>query len=226
MALNDADRRDAMQLTRMGHSCVRLEKDGRRLVIDPGTLSERAAADGADAILITHEHVDHFDAEVVRGAAAANPDLEIWSNESVAALLADLGPRVHSVQPGRSFEAAGFHVTTNGEWHAQIHADIPRVRNACYLVDDAVFHPGDSVTRPGRRVTTLLLPVHAPWLKLSEAIELAREVRPERVVAIHDGFLNDRGLALIDRLLGSPLLSGGGPTATYLRPDPSATIQL
>jgi L-ascorbate metabolism protein UlaG (beta-lactamase superfamily) len=30
-----------MLLTKLGHSCVRLEKDGARLVIDPGVWSVR-----------------------------------------------------------------------------------------------------------------------------------------------------------------------------------------
>ena len=47
-----------MRFTKLGHSCVRLEKDGAVVVIDPGGRS--AAADalaGAAAVLVTHEHV-------------------------------------------------------------------------------------------------------------------------------------------------------------------------
>ena len=79
------------------------------------------------------------------------------------------------------------------------------------------FIPGDSLTRPGGRVPTLLLPIAAPWLKISDAIDLAREVRPQTVVAIHDAMLNERGLGLVDRLLGSPLLAAGGSAPTYHR---------
>lgn len=50
-----------MKLIKMSHSCVRLEKDGRLLVVDPGGFSEEDAAVGADAVLVTHEHPDHFD---------------------------------------------------------------------------------------------------------------------------------------------------------------------
>ena len=44
-----------MRLTKFSHACVRLERDGAVLVIDPGTLSERAALDGVDAVLVTDE---------------------------------------------------------------------------------------------------------------------------------------------------------------------------
>ncbi|UBU08804.1 MBL fold metallo-hydrolase [Nonomuraea gerenzanensis] len=71
-----------MLLTKFGHACVRVEKDGRRLVIDPGGLTEPQALDGADAVLVTHEHFDHFSEERLRRAAAANPGPRIWADSS------------------------------------------------------------------------------------------------------------------------------------------------
>ncbi|MFI9025464.1 MBL fold metallo-hydrolase [Streptomyces sp. NPDC053560] len=47
-----------MRTTKYAHACVLLEKDGRVLVIDPGTWCEPAALTGADAVLVTHEHTD------------------------------------------------------------------------------------------------------------------------------------------------------------------------
>jgi L-ascorbate metabolism protein UlaG (beta-lactamase superfamily) len=195
----------------LGHSCVRLEHDGHTLVIDPGMYSEPDAAVGAEAILITHEHADHLDEGRLRAAIDANPKLEVWTNPSVAAQLEGLGVAVHVVGDGQTFTAAGFEVQAHGELHALIHPDIPVVRNVGFLVDAAVFHPGDSFTVPGTPVATLLVPVHAPWLKASEAIDYIREVRPQRAVALHDGMLNDRGLGLVERLFGGDMLDVGAP---------------
>jgi L-ascorbate metabolism protein UlaG (beta-lactamase superfamily) len=50
-----------MRITKFTHSCVRFERAGRVLVIDPGVWSEPGALIGADAVLVTHEHVDHID---------------------------------------------------------------------------------------------------------------------------------------------------------------------
>ena len=64
-----------MRLTKLGHACVRLAKNGSNLVIDPGVWSGPGALDGASAILITHEHPDHLDTEAVLAALAADPEL-------------------------------------------------------------------------------------------------------------------------------------------------------
>jgi len=220
------ERRMAMQLTSMGHSCVRLTTAGRTLVIDPGAYSERTSIDGAEAVLITHEHPDHFDVDLLRTAAAADPRLGIWTNESIAGMLVDLGGRVHTVSDGASFTAAGMDVTVHGAWHATIHPDLPPTRNVCFLVGSEVFHPGDSFTQPGAPAATVLLPVYAPWMKLSEAIQFARDLRPQRLIAIHDGMLNERGFGLVDRLLGSTLVGVDGAIPTYRHLAAGTSIEL
>ena len=60
-----------MRLTKYAHSCLRVEHDGGVLVVDPGVFSEPAALDGADAVLITHEHPDHLDVAALTRAAGA-----------------------------------------------------------------------------------------------------------------------------------------------------------
>ena len=40
-----------MKLTKYGHACVRLEKNGRVLVVDPGSSPPSPVLDGADAVL-------------------------------------------------------------------------------------------------------------------------------------------------------------------------------
>ncbi|MEU3449252.1 MBL fold metallo-hydrolase [Streptomyces thermolilacinus] len=194
-----------MKLTKKAHACVRLEKDGQTLVIDPGGFTEQDAALGADAILVTHEHPDHFDEAQLRAGMEANPAAEIWTLRSVAEQLSAAFPgRVHTVGDGDTFTAAGFDVEVHGELHAVIHPDIPRVTNIGFLIDDgAVFHPGDALTVPGRPVETLFLPVHAPWNKISEVIDYVREVKPRRAVDIHDALLTPIARPIYDRQIGA-----------------------
>jgi L-ascorbate metabolism protein UlaG (beta-lactamase superfamily) len=181
-----------MQLTKHRHSCVRIDDGDRTLVIDPGTFSDLdAALDGADAVLVTHEHLDHVDPDRLRAAAKADPRLRVWAPHSVAEQFADLGEQVVGVGPGESFEAAGFRVQTFGGQHALIHPLIPIVANVAYLIDDTVLHPGDSFTVPTAQVQTLLLPVSAPWSKVAAVIDYAVAVRAARAYPIHDAIVAD-----------------------------------
>jgi L-ascorbate metabolism protein UlaG (beta-lactamase superfamily) len=188
-----------MQLTKFTHACVRLDDGDRTLVLDPGLFSEvEEALDGASAVLITHEHPDHLDPDRLRAAAQQDPRLRIWAPAGVAATLADLGEQVVAVASGESFDAAGFAVKTLGGQHALIHPTIPVVANLGYLIDDAVYHPGDSLIVPPVPISTLLAPVHAPWSKTAEVIDFVVSVRAAHVYQIHDGLLNELGLGFVE----------------------------
>ncbi|MEU9357127.1 MBL fold metallo-hydrolase [Streptomyces sp. NPDC048301] len=193
-----------LTLTKKTHSCVRLERDGRSLVIDPGVFAEDDAALGADAILVTHEHPDHFDEARLRAALESNTAAELWTLRSVAERMSAAFPgRVHTVGHGDTFTAAGLDVQVHGELHAVIHPDIPRITNIGFLLDGAVFHPGDALTVPDHPVDTLMLPVMAPWSKISEVIDYVREVKPRRAIDIHDALLTDLARPIYDSQIGS-----------------------
>ncbi|MFF8726315.1 MBL fold metallo-hydrolase [Streptomyces sp. NPDC015171] len=211
-----------MKLTKKSHACVRLEKEGRTLVIDPGGFSEQDAAVGADAILVTHEHPDHFDEGRLRAALEADPAAEIWTLRSVADRITAAFPgRVHTVGHGDAFTAAGFDVQVHGELHAVIHPDIPRITNVGYLIDGgAVFHPGDALTVPDHPVRTLMLPVMAPWNKISEVIDYVREVGPQRAYDVHDALLADLARPIYDGQIGAL----GGTDHQRLAPGASAEV--
>ncbi|MFD5278881.1 MBL fold metallo-hydrolase [Pseudarthrobacter sp. NPDC058362] len=193
-----------MKLTKYTHACVRLEKDGRVLVLDPGNFSECAEAlDGAEAVLVTHEHPDHIDTPAVAAALGANAGLNLFAPEGVAAGMRAEAPaaagQIHTAEPGSAFEAAGFGIRTFGSQHALIHPQIPVVANIGYLVDENVFHPGDSFTVPdGVDVRTLLVPLHAPWSKIGEVVDFVIAVRAPRAFQVHDGLLNDNGLSVVE----------------------------
>ena len=193
-----------MKLTKFAHACVRLEKDGKVLLVDPGTFSEDAVFERADAILVTHEHPDHLDVDRLKGL-----DAPIYTNAGVAAQLTELGDRVSVVAGGQSFEAAGFAVRAYGKDHAVI---LPELGVPCanvgYLIEDAVYHPGDSFTQPDRAVHTTLVPISGPWFSLPPAIEYARTIKTEQTIGIHDGLLNPIGLGMMKRWLTD---QGGHP---------------
>ena len=190
-----------MRITKYTHSCLRMDGAGV-LVVDPGEFSERSALDGADAVLITHEHPDHLDTAALGNALARRPGLRLFAHPDVLPRLAEWSQAVTAVEPGQQFEAAGYQVRAFGGRHAVIHPDIPRIANLAYLIADAttnLYHPGDSFTVPEDTVVdTLFVPLNAPWMKLMESIDFVRAVKPGRAFALHDALLTPAGAKISD----------------------------
>jgi L-ascorbate metabolism protein UlaG (beta-lactamase superfamily) len=188
---------------------VSLEKDGTRLVIDPGAFTTDAAAAvaEAEAVLITHEHFDHFDEALIAQALETRPELRVYGPESVVGRWSARRGQVTAVVAGDGMDVAGFDVAVFGELHASIHRDIPLVTNVGYLVDGRLYHPGDAYHVPDAPVDTLLLPTSGPWTKLGEAVDYVREVKPQHLIQIHELMLSETGQQSVARMLSPEMLS-------------------
>ncbi|HEY2041902.1 MAG TPA: MBL fold metallo-hydrolase [Jatrophihabitans sp.] len=192
-----------MKLTKYGHSCVRIADDSdRRLVIDPGVFSAVPdALDGIDTVLLTHQHPDHVDVEALSAAATRNSELKVWGPRDVVDQLAKveaLADRLTAVGPGESFTAGGLQIQTYGGQHALIHSSVPVVSNVGYLVADTVYHPGDSYTVPTAAVELLLIPISAPWARISDTYDFVISVRAPRAFGIHDAIVSDVGRGMYE----------------------------
>ena len=203
-----------MELTKYNHATVVLEEGDTTIVIDPGTFTPEAAdlATAATGVLITHEHFDHFDADALRAALDANVDLVVRAPQAVVDQLGEHDGRVQAVAAGDAFTIGALPVRVFGEEHAVIHPDLPTIANVGYLVDDAVFHPGDAYLVPGVPVRLLLVPTSGPWAKTGEGIDYVRAVAPERAVQIHELLLSEVGQQANVRMFGTDGL-GGVPTS-------------
>src|SRR6478672_2473638 len=82
-----------MKITKLVHSCLLVEMPepvNRTVLFDPGMMStvDVDSLKYLDDILITHEHGDHKDIELIKKLVAKFPDVRITSTDEVVKQLA------------------------------------------------------------------------------------------------------------------------------------------
>jgi L-ascorbate metabolism protein UlaG (beta-lactamase superfamily) len=186
---------EPMRVTKHEHACVRLEREGRTLLIDPGSFT--LPLDNLRqlvGVVLTHEHADHWTPEHLDRLRRYAPDVPIYAPTGAAAAAG--GFDVITVSPGDSLTLEPFTLTFHGGRHALIHESIPVIDNVGVMVDDRFYYPGDSYAEPGRPVDLLAAPIGAPWLKIGEAIDFVLAVAPRRAFGTHDMTLSRSGLEM------------------------------
>jgi L-ascorbate metabolism protein UlaG (beta-lactamase superfamily) len=221
----------SMLITHVGHSCLLVESGDVRVLLDPGAYTHGfEELTGLDAVLVTHAHPDHCDAERLPTLLEANPGALLIAEPETAAELRRVGLESSPLHPGESTEVGSLTVTAtggahDGDLHAVIHEEVPRIGNVGMVLsaegEPTLFHPGDSYAVVPRDVDVLALPLSAPWASLSDTVAFLRAVAPRSAVPIHDALLSTAGreiyLGGVTRLApeGTQVrdLAGTGPVA-------------
>jgi L-ascorbate metabolism protein UlaG (beta-lactamase superfamily) len=182
-----------MRLTKLEHASLILEDSGKKLFLDPGSYTTAITeASLTVAIVITHEHADHWTPEQIERIRSKNPDARIFAPAGVAAAAADLPIEV--VKAGDEVEVGPFVLRFFGEKHAVIHETIPVVDNVGVLVNGSFYYGGDSYTVPeGVDVDVQAVPAGAPWLKIGDVMDYVLAVKPRRSFPTHEMTLSKAG---------------------------------
>ena len=183
-----------MKVTKYEHATLLIERADDLLVIDPGSFLTPPDFHGTVAVVITHEHADHWTPEQLRRVLEDSPEARIFGPQGVVDAASEF--EVEVVTAGQTVEIGAFTLQFFGGRHNVIHASIPVVDNLGVLVNDELFHPGDSYTVPDVPVETLAAPVGAPWLKIGEAMDYVLAVGAGRVFPIHEMTLSVAGFGL------------------------------
>ncbi len=219
----------SMRLTHLGHACVLVEVAGTRVLVDPGNYSgDFTRLTGLDAVVLTHQHADHADAERIPDLHAGNPDARWLAEPETAALLAEhSGGRLSSetLASGTAVRVGEVTLLPVGDLHAHNHDGVRRCGNTGVVLsaegEPTLFHPGDAYDAdPEGAVDILCVPLNAPWAAVRDTLEFIARIGPRVVVPVHDGLLNDQGrAAYLNHVAtfapaGTQLLdlSGRGPT--------------
>jgi L-ascorbate metabolism protein UlaG (beta-lactamase superfamily) len=180
-----------MKITKLGHCCLVIEENGIKILTDPGMLSTaQNEVKGINLVLITHEHPDHLHFESVMRILDNNPKVPLITNSAVRNILHAVAIPCQVLEDKQSTTFKEISIEAFGNEHAEIYKDFKRVQNTGYFIANRFFYPGDALYVPGKPVEILALPVAGPWVKIKEAIDYAKEVKPKVCFPVHDGILS------------------------------------
>ncbi|MEZ3161508.1 MBL fold metallo-hydrolase [Microbacterium sp. BWT-B31] len=211
-----------MRVTKNEHASLTLEDSGKTLVIDPGSFTDPLDVEHLVAIVITHEHPDHWTPDHLDRLLGRFPGTPVFAPQGVANAAA--GYDITVVAPGDAVEVEPFALRFFGGRHAVIHESIPVIENVGVLVNDHLYYPGDSYAVPeGVEVKLLAAPVGAPWLKIGEAMDFVLAVAPRVAFGTHDMTLSVIGRNMGRQRLAWAVQQGGGQ---FLELDPGDSVDV
>lgn len=188
-----------MKITRFAQSCILIETNGKRILIDPGDIQYNESLlwkewSNIDVLLVTHKHGDHCHANAIK-ELARNPKTKFYTTREVADAYPDLSLRiVKLVKAGDvlTFENVKVEVVR------AIHGYIPPLKggreineNVGYIVDDGAnraYQTSDTICfENDYKCDILFVPVvnhglvMGPW----EAALFAKETGASLVIPVH-----------------------------------------
>jgi L-ascorbate metabolism protein UlaG (beta-lactamase superfamily) len=173
-----------MKITRYPQSCLVVQAENGKVVIDPGINflehHEFSEIADVDAVLYTHQHADHYDEVVAK--EFINRGVPIICNASTAVLV---GSHAMVVEDGQHFEVAGMQVQARELPHMLLPDGSDGPQNTGYVIDNVFFHPGDGKEIRNLRVDTLALPITGPDMSLKESFDFAKQVEAKTIIPIH-----------------------------------------
>ncbi|GAA6525821.1 MBL fold metallo-hydrolase [Intrasporangium sp. DVR] len=187
-----------MRVTHLGHACLLVEMADWRILIDPGNFSTGFEdLTDLDAILVTHNHPDHFDPAPAARVIRANPRATVHTDPLTASKLVAEGLAVVPSRQGDPFAVGEVTVTPVGELHAFNHDQMPVIPNVGLVLraegEPSLFHPGDAYDAEPGEVDVLAHPLNAPWCASRDSIGFVSRIAPKTFVPIHDALLSERG---------------------------------
>jgi L-ascorbate metabolism protein UlaG (beta-lactamase superfamily) len=197
-----------VKITKHEHAHLTVEVDGRKLIIDPGVFSSAAGEDDVDAVVVTHEHGDHWTADNLAAIRARNPGIPVYGPAVLAE--ADGAGDITVVSAGETVTAGRFTLRFVGGDHAPIHPSFTAMVNVGVVVDETLFHPGDSYSLPEGDVPVVAVPIGGPWHKLAESIDWLNEVTPRQAFNLHDETLSAAGQGMANDILARIVASHDG----------------
>ncbi|MFA5999767.1 MAG: MBL fold metallo-hydrolase [Candidatus Paceibacterota bacterium] len=181
-----------MKVKKIGHCCFVAEpKAGVRVMTDPGAFSTAQVEEkNISAILITHEHQDHLHIDSLKKVLENNPQAIVITNSAVGKLLDEAGIQYTKVEEGQKYDLNGVNIVGFGNLHAEIYGNYGQVQNTGYMIE-SLCYPGDAFQYPDAHVDIIALPVTGPWMRIKDAVDYAKNLKPRICFPVHDAYIHE-----------------------------------
>lgn len=183
-------------LTPFEHASLMLTLGGQKILVDPVGGADRYASAGTPtAVLVTHEHGDHFDPETL--AAVVTEGVALIVNPAVAEKLPEaLRARATVMANGDTGEVAGMPIEAVPAYNItperlQYH---PKGRDNGYVLTSPdhgrIYIAGDTEATPEFRaqkdIALAFVPMNLPYtMDVDQAVEGVAEMAPKMVIPYH-----------------------------------------
>lgn len=184
-----------MKITKLVHSCLLIEKDGKKILVDPGVYSWQNEAvknsdfSGISSVVVTHNHPDHLNDEFASAIKSASPDAKWYSTKEASEQLKSLG--IDSLTNSQDEDI---------KFVESDHADLSpwyggQPQHTSYVLFGEVLVSGDCQTLTSSHGARVLASAinGGPWgavVGFCKMIESMDE-RPKVVLPLHDWHWND-----------------------------------
>ena len=180
-----------MKIKKIGHCCLVIEENGKRIMTDPGswTIEKQKEEKNIDLIIITHEHGDHIHIESLRKILESSPNAKIITNKGVGKLLDEARIKYEILENKIPKDFLGIEIEAHECKHEEIYKELGQVQNTGFFIGKRLFYPGDSFYNPVKPVEVLALPVAGPWANVKNAVLYVLQIKPKVCFPVHDGML-------------------------------------
>lgn len=178
-----------MKITKYPQSCFLIEIKGQRFIIDPGNMVKTHMPEfniidwqNITAVLITHKHSDHQDAELLKEIKNLNPNVPVYTNSEVAGILKEKGIITNIIKEDDILDFGEIKIEVTLAKHGYIYlmkgGGYPK-ENVGYIIDDGehrVYHTSDTIMfEHNLKADIVLAPIcgHNVVLEPISAIEFA-----------------------------------------------------
>jgi len=188
---------EGISIDRLNHDCFKLKAQNKVIYLDPYQIQHN---EGADIILITHEHADHLSLQDIE--KLLKPGTTIVTIPECQSTLSRIGQKISQVvliEPFQKKEVQGITIETipayninkfrspNMPFHPKQDG---RVGFIVTLNGKRIYHAGDTDCIPEmqqlKNIDIALLPVSGTYvMTVEEAVQAVKMIKPKIAIPMH-----------------------------------------